>query len=362
MDEQIKRIHGWFEGTYAGPYKIQIQPTNRCNLDCLTCSARGKANCDFREEVAEKRYLELIDEADMLDVQHIDICGGGEPLVRASTILAIMQKIKNNGIGGTLVTNGTLLSKNLIKKIVKLRWDDLIISLDGPNKRINDALRGEGTFDKVVHTIGWFNYFKKKIGNKNPIIKIASVVCKKNYAYLDNFVDLSTKLKIYEILLQPIVIQTEWGKKLMLDKKDIIFFKKILSAFKKKLAATNIRSNAESIDPYMLENSNNIINIIKKDYKKNKRITQNVSCFYPWLMAAFRADGAAGLCPSSAGFVINSNIKDKSLRNIWYGKGFNNYRTNVLKKNVMLPCQSCGSMEIITQRDIVRKLKLHTIY
>ena len=144
MEKEIaKKIFHWSKGKRTGPFKLQLNPTNKCNLKCRFCWLRdfdsGTLNFD---EISHKKYMKIIEEADDLGVREIEITGGGEPMMRKDMI-KIIESIKKHGMKGRLITNGTLLNETIIEKLIAISWDEIVISLDAPDMRINDYLRGK---------------------------------------------------------------------------------------------------------------------------------------------------------------------------------------------------------------------------
>jgi radical SAM protein with 4Fe4S-binding SPASM domain len=126
--------------------------TQRCNLACWFCSA---TSC--RETVNEPwsmaTVFAVIDRvADILPLASVRITGG-EPFVRGD-ILQILHHLRSHFEGRvTIASNGTRLESTEVCRELAQMGCVLDISLDGPNAKICDAVRGEGTFDAAVAAI-----------------------------------------------------------------------------------------------------------------------------------------------------------------------------------------------------------------
>lgn len=115
-----QRVADWLAGKERGPYKLQLNPTNRCNLACKFCWLRDFENIDYGQEVSDRRILELVPEAAEAGVQEIEITGGGEPLMRKGLVLSLMHKIKQEERRGNLTTNGTLIDQTASNSLLDL--------------------------------------------------------------------------------------------------------------------------------------------------------------------------------------------------------------------------------------------------
>ena len=52
-----------------------------------------------------------------------------------------------------LLTNGTLVDEDVASQLIETGVDRIQVSLDGPDAASNDAVRGEGVYDKVLATL-----------------------------------------------------------------------------------------------------------------------------------------------------------------------------------------------------------------
>ena len=127
-----------------GPRSIIWLVTSRCNLSCRHCYA---TRFPKEGELSEEEALNLIDQAAELGVKHIGFTGG-EAFLR-SDILRLMQRVHRQGIGTTVVTNGLLLSDELLEKLREYQvW--VFLSLDGARKETHEKVRGPDTWETVL--------------------------------------------------------------------------------------------------------------------------------------------------------------------------------------------------------------------
>lgn len=117
--------------------------TGMCNLRCKHCyaSAVNRKVQEFSISDAERLAEEFIE----IGVKMV-IISGGEPLLNPH-IFKIASKLKEKGISPQLSTNGTLINSKNIKEIQEI-FDYVGISIDGPPE-VHDRFRGKkGAFQK----------------------------------------------------------------------------------------------------------------------------------------------------------------------------------------------------------------------
>lgn len=126
--------------------KLIINVANTCNLTCVYCNAgQGDYGRDDKRVTLKGNNLKKIIE----DIQKIRneissiIFFGGEPCLNLSAISAICDVLDGNEVQFHIVTNGTVLNKNLFD-LFRTKKFRVTISYDGTD-RVNDLLRGTGT-------------------------------------------------------------------------------------------------------------------------------------------------------------------------------------------------------------------------
>jgi len=198
--EILIRLSKWaIEGT-APPVRMVVLPTNRCNLRCVFCGGvyeREGPNFTYKDEMSTERWLQIVEEGTKFGVLEWLIGGGGEPLIRADTLIEIIKKIKKGNPNSMieLSTNGTLITPTIAEGLVSAGCDFIQIGIDGPDAKTHNFLRGkEIAFERSCEGIKLLALYKKKLKKEKPIIKIHVVLNSKNYDKLPEMVSLGHSL------------------------------------------------------------------------------------------------------------------------------------------------------------------------
>lgn len=129
------------------PVNVTWEITLRCNLACRHClSDAGAAMVD---ELNTDQCRRLIGTLAAMKVFQVNI-GGGEPFIRQD-FLDLLDCAHDNQIVTCVSTNGMLMDDALARKLADLKMLYLQVSLDGATADVNDAIRGKGTYTKILH-------------------------------------------------------------------------------------------------------------------------------------------------------------------------------------------------------------------
>jgi MoaA/NifB/PqqE/SkfB family radical SAM enzyme len=117
--------------------------TNHCNLQCQHCFVFREGNPNDPD--GEMKPERVLSELERLRDRHGIVSMmwmGGEPMLRWRLLEKGIALFRRN----TITTNGTVPLKDFGPNLT------YVISLDGP-REVNDPVRGEGTFDRVMKTV-----------------------------------------------------------------------------------------------------------------------------------------------------------------------------------------------------------------
>lgn len=121
--------------------------TRRCNLKCVHCYAQAK-DIEFENELSTEEGKALIDDLAQFGSPVI-LFSGGEPTMRKD-LPELAAYAREKGMRAVISTNGTLIDKDLAKKLKDVGLSYVGVSLDGI-KETNDKFRGmKGAFDAAL--------------------------------------------------------------------------------------------------------------------------------------------------------------------------------------------------------------------
>ncbi len=134
-----------------------------CNLGCRYCFEGTRKGKYYLSDETAGRFIEFIQRRNYSNKEEIKITFyGGEPLLSTDRIVGLSEEIgsfaKRNSLkfSFSLVTNGTLLTPAVVRRLAPLGLTSAKVTLDGP-KEVHDSFRpfksGKGSFDVIVRNI-----------------------------------------------------------------------------------------------------------------------------------------------------------------------------------------------------------------
>ena len=165
------------------PICLTWELTYACNLACVHClSSSGRRD---PRELSTAECIEIVDELRRLQVFYVNI-GGGEPMLRRD-FFDVVEYATTHQVGVKFSTNGTYLDATAARRLARLDYLDVQISLDGADAAVNDAVRGEGSFAAAVRAMD--HLAEADFGP----FKISLVVTRHNVDQLDDYVALADR-------------------------------------------------------------------------------------------------------------------------------------------------------------------------
>jgi [mycofactocin precursor peptide]-tyrosine decarboxylase / 3-amino-5-[(4-hydroxyphenyl)methyl]-4,4-dimethylpyrrolidin-2-one synthase len=162
------------------PVNVTWEVTLKCNLRCTHCLS--DAGPESADEISSGESRELIDQLANLQVFQVNI-GGGEPFIRED-FMDLLEYAHTKGLVTCVSTNGLLINKSLARRLASMKMLYLQVSLDGATAELNDAIRGQGTYDRVLTAMD-------NLASMGIRFSINTVLTRMNSSHLETLRDLA---------------------------------------------------------------------------------------------------------------------------------------------------------------------------
>ena len=180
------------------PVSLQFELTHKCNQRCLHCYNQSGMESNSKYDLPIERWKELAREAGELGVFECTI-SGGEPLLLGDSLFEIMDILAEYDIRMRFITNGMLVTQNVLDKLKKYRLKWLQVSIDGSRPELHDYVRGtDGAFRKAISAANLVKI------NGFPLL-IAHAVVKSNLDYIEEMIDTAYVLGAGGIVIAPFI-------------------------------------------------------------------------------------------------------------------------------------------------------------
>ncbi|OGW16533.1 MAG: hypothetical protein A3G93_11275 [Nitrospinae bacterium RIFCSPLOWO2_12_FULL_45_22] len=159
---------------------IIVEPTNTCNLRCLTCPV----NVDLKREKGFMEFTlfkKIVDDNPHLDFLHLTFAG--EPLLHPR-VMDMISYAKSHGVRVGLVTNATLLDKLVTQQLLDSGLDVITFSVDG----VDDTFeRVRGVNYKAIET-KILDFIAAGKAQGNPVkTEVSMVLFHETLPYVESF-------------------------------------------------------------------------------------------------------------------------------------------------------------------------------
>jgi radical SAM protein with 4Fe4S-binding SPASM domain len=237
-------------------------------------------------------YKKIVDESSP-QIFDINLAHRGESLLHPEVVEAIAYA-KKKGLYTRLHTNGSLLSEDLSRKIVKAGLDRLSFSFDGCRKETYEKIRTGGDFDRTVANILRFLEIKKEARSKTPVTAIEVI---------------------------------------SFDEPDKQDSPQAKEEFKKRFEGL-------PLDSFVMKELHNWAGKIDSELRGKKYTI----CPFPWNALIIYWDGSVLPCTQDFfGDYVVGNVNTSSLEEIWNGEGMRFIRGKLANKKIdeLKTCSEC---------------------
>ncbi len=315
---------------------LYLEVTNRCNLLCETCPRTFEA-LEPPADMSWELFTRIVDQAP--DVARVVLHGVGEPML-VRDLPRMIRYLKDRGIHVLFNTNGTLLSPKKFEWLVESGLDELRVSIDAADAATYKQVRGKDFFHRIVRDVGRFSAYLRERGLERPRVSLWLTGLKETVEQLPALVRLAASMGVREVHLQRLVYD-EHG--FGMARPDSSLFEKTRA---EEQAAIDAAQAIGAELGVTLDASGATEPGLSLKRQQDDRPWS--ACRRPWSLMYFTAHGRALPCciaPFSARGYDSYTLGDatqQTLREIWNGAAYRDFRADLLGDTPPKPCQGCG--------------------
>ncbi|MBS6025789.1 PqqD family peptide modification chaperone [Anaerococcus sp.] len=317
------------------PLKVLLELTYSCNLKCIHCFADAEfcsKNKFINEELNYNDWCKIIDNIIKNEVFEI-LLSGGEATMR-SDLIKICEYIHSKGRGYSLLTNATLIDRNMAHELKRTGCAKVESNLDGYNAETYEAFRGvKGSFEKTISGI-------KACLDSGLQVRCNVMETKLTIFNLKEIVDLAYKIGVREVCVIPL----EMGGRAK-NIKNICFEKNDMENLNKFYEETTRWFEDKYKNTDMILFTPNQFSRGESKYSKIFDI-ENIMprCGAGLIHCTINPFGVVKMCPTDHSLLVkeNNNVLKKDLGYIWKNSEvLNKVRSKHFKKCVHCE-KECG--------------------
>ncbi len=296
-----------------------------CNMRCKHCGSL--CSTALPGELTTLEGFKFIDMCKDIGLRWISL-SGGEPFCRRD-ILLLLKYLYRCKIPANIISNGWLVSEDIVKELSFIRPLRVMISIDGP-KNIHDSIRKSGSFERAM---GSFKLFKKY----GVMCGCITTLTKANVDYLEDVYRslLDAGVQCWQFQLGMPMGNLAKNKEMLLYPEDL---PRVIDYFYKKSLEDRIEIYPTDCIGYYNEK---VDEMLKKVYRLD---------FAPRFTGCNAGKHGFGLlhngdvigCTSIRDReYIEGNIKEKSLRDIWEDPNSFAWNRKFSRSHLRGECANC---------------------
>lgn len=320
------------------PTDLYLETTNRCNLRCRGCILYS-GKCEPERNLTLPEFRMITDQ--LQGLERATLHGVGEPLLNAQ-LPAMIRHLHQRMVYTLFNSNGILLDPERQDELIESGLDELRISLDAATAAGYQKIRNSSQFNRIVENLRSFIKKQKAQSLTRPELSLWFLGTRENISELPEFVKLAAELGIGHVYLQRLVYYRDaQGYGVARQEKslqDTDRKSQELIQLGQALAETHgLRFSASGLcQP---------LDSIQGDAAGKKPWSR---CYRPQTLIYITANGnvlpccIAPFATADYTSIILGNIYESSLKDIWRGADYLNFRRRLQTADPPQCCQGCG--------------------
>jgi MoaA/NifB/PqqE/SkfB family radical SAM enzyme len=318
---------------------IQLEVTSRCNAACTYCPRTAYHSHWDDKDLSLDTFEKLLPVFTKTKMVHLQ--GWGEPLLYKH-FFDIVARVKKAGCKVGTTTNGMLLNRQEISRLVACGIDHVGFSLTGIGENNNKVRKGTD-FGKILQTISDLSIEKKALHVETPVINVAYLLLRSHLSDIDNIVPMLAGQGIQQVIISTLdfVPSKDLQKELLMpqDESEYRELKSLLDRLVTAGKQVGLRISYRLVFP---EKRNGICTenveralFVSADGTVSPCVFTNIPVFEAFHMA--------GGCEQQYRRLTFGTVTETSVPAIWFSRNYTTFRDSF--DSTLLPfCQECPKL------------------
>jgi MoaA/NifB/PqqE/SkfB family radical SAM enzyme len=254
----------------------------------------------------------------------------------------MVRYLKERGIYVVFNTNGTVLNARNGRALIEAGLDELRVSFDAADAKSYRAIRGKDFFHRILRNVRAFCELQRREGHERPRVSAWLTGLRETIEQLPEFVRVAAETGVKEIYLQRLVFFEK--NAIGLATPDQALFEQLTR--EESVYLERATALAETLG--VTFNASGAVSEPGMSLKRHDSGLPWSMCNRPWTLMYFTANGRALPCciaPFSKRGYENYTLGDATkhtLREIWTGPAYRDFRSRLLSDAPPSPCKNCG--------------------
>jgi len=320
---------------FIGPEHVVIDPTNRCDNNCIGCWTRspllgGAAAAEDwkKQQMSTERLCGLVDELADMGTKRLRFTGGGEPFVHPG-IMEVLRKVKERNLISAVTTNFSALTPGKVEELAGLAIDEITVSLWAGTPDVysrSHPNKSQTTFENIESNLRLLCAKKPK----DSKVILANVIFSMNFMETRQMLDFALRVGadgIYFTVIDSVHLRTDG---LLLTPPHIKVLEDHILQVKEKVDKIKERGR-----DFLLDNFHGFLRRIRGigavtgDY--DKIAVDEIPCYIGWIFCRILPDGNISPCCRGVDLPMG-NIANRGFSEVWNNNKYKEFRHMALKE------------------------------
>jgi MoaA/NifB/PqqE/SkfB family radical SAM enzyme len=339
INKRINFLRGLLSGDTArtGPVHAVIDPTYRCNFQCVGCQYHSPFKKPENHEIKgfpPDLFKKVCREFRTMGTQKLFLCGSGEPFLHPE-LPEMVSFAKAEGFEVMVFTNGSLLDHDKVQTLIDAKLDTLRVSLWASSEeqfQQNNPDSEPGMFSRITEGLELLSRLKAERKSRYPILCLSIIINRSNLKAINSMVDLAVRTGCEELFFSIPWDSPEVSSSLALSEEEGAFTQSSLLRTKKRLNKLSMKHN---------------INDVILHFEMGTRAWEKIPCYVAWYNIIVRCDGTVIPC-CRCHHIKLGHVSENTLQEIWNGPAIRAFRKQTLvheepfQINKQGHCDNCG--------------------